>query len=1004
MSEPSELNSIIQEIVDARVDMQSFEEFMSAAKEVMISRRLAPDTHSLQHYLAYLDAIKLVFTKNTGSVTVGDKTITALSQQIDDAVDIIIKAGGRVGRATLAAANADKANIAAWSIVEITNDTTLNNGVYLYDGTSFTKSTYDVVAISRSYTDTQVFNLKNNEIKSLQTSVGSTAKSIGLSAVNSVVKAINPYSYFGDRLLNLIDSSMLAFTSADVLVAEAQTGITRIIGSGKMPKVMTDPSKARTITTEVLRDTPSINYIYSSDGALVLTYDNKMVSEIANCDNFLFYHAGRPDFRSTTTGDVFFDTGKIRFRSEVLSSETDKGRLVLEAFNSALNKWELAVLWKFDSVPYNLNATSKGIININGTLAVDTALLIDNKTGTARLTIRGVEYKATESNMSVFTSSATKLISTYVARDTSSNIMISSAFMINARIEEASVISDYLKKGFVSASGGIAGEVPDNSRFSRVVGKGSPIREIQPIPTTLAGSYNIEGVNYLENNYEIVSNVKGNAPDFVIPSAPNVAPWNEPHDRYMIDGSVARLEAMPHPNFPTDKSKVLLMAGAIYYGDTTSTSFYSCAYESSDGGANFTRIAVSNPGSAIPSDSTSTINNIVVSKQAGRYLYVGDKFPDGYKPNPDGLAYKYFFLSETTRRLYGCRDVLNFATYDSIKINKQTVPVLESDGIDSQYKVSGLQAPHYEGILRTPRGVEEKVLGYDSISGRFYRIVKIIQAALDADEPTKRKSDELTTRNLFISWSDKNDITRWNPYNLLIPARKGYYQNYDLDVVHVRDDYWMLLVYRYTVYKDFSDPTQPYFDQHERMSVDLYASYDQLQTAPVLIREDWMTNKNEPWVYGTLNAYGHPFDKNKIYVNGGVGRHAGIQTDVSYRDYVFKVALVNYPFPDFITCDSNIVNGNIVSRIMDGSKVDKVRLITSSPIANILARVLDAKGVVISGMDYFNCAYNRKSGIVSWGGITSLPHERVQIEVQCVNAAFGGIYPMIEVHNNIAIY
>ena len=165
-----------------------------------------------------------------------------------------------------------------------------------------------------------------------------------------------------------------------------------------------------------------------------------------------------------------------------------------------------------------------------------------------------------------------------------------------------------------------------------------------------------------------------------------------------------------------------------------------------------------------------------------------------------------------------------------------------------------------------------------------------------------------------------------------------------------------------------------------------------------------MSNKDQPWASGTLWAFGHPFNKNKVYVNGAVGLHAGIQPDKSYRDYVWKVALVNYPFPDFITCDSNIVNGNIVSRIMDGSKVDKVRLITSSPIANILARVLDAKGVVISGMDYFNCAYNRGSGIVSWGGITSLPHERVQIEVQCVNAAFGGIYPMIEVHNNIAIY
>ena len=89
---------------------------------------------------------------------------------------------------------------------------------------------------------------------------------------------------------------------------------------------------------------------------------------------------------------------------------------------------------------------------------------------------------------------------------------------------------------------------------------------------------------------------------------------------------------------------------------------------------------------------------------------------------------------------------------------------------------------------------------------------------------------------------------------------------------------------------------------------------------------------------------------------------------------------------------------------MDGSKVDKVRLITTSEYYNCQVRVLDAKGIVISGMDYANCSYDRDSGIVAWGGITSLPHQRVQIEVQCIDANFGGIYPMLEVHNHTGRY
>lgn len=145
------VTDIVQEVVDSRVDMQSFASFMFEPADVMISRRLAPDTHSLTHYLDYLDAIKLVFTQETGDVAVGDKTIKTVSQSIADAVDIIIKSGGHVGYLTLAAANADKANITAKTVVEITNDSdTTKNGLYLYDGSTFTKSAYDPLTLAKA--------------------------------------------------------------------------------------------------------------------------------------------------------------------------------------------------------------------------------------------------------------------------------------------------------------------------------------------------------------------------------------------------------------------------------------------------------------------------------------------------------------------------------------------------------------------------------------------------------------------------------------------------------------------------------------------------------------------------------------------------------------------------------------------------------------------------------------------------------------------------------------
>ncbi len=147
---------IVQELVEFRVDMQDFRDFLFEPADAIITRRLAPDTHSLQHYLDYLDAIKLVFTQESGDVTVGDRTIKTVQQAIADAVDIIVKSGGHVGYPTLAAATADKANITAKTIVEITNDTTDKNGIYLYDGTTFTKSQYNPVAVAKSYTDKAV--------------------------------------------------------------------------------------------------------------------------------------------------------------------------------------------------------------------------------------------------------------------------------------------------------------------------------------------------------------------------------------------------------------------------------------------------------------------------------------------------------------------------------------------------------------------------------------------------------------------------------------------------------------------------------------------------------------------------------------------------------------------------------------------------------------------------------------------------------------------------------
>ena len=65
--------------------------------------------------------------------------------------------GGHKGYATLALATTASTGLPADTIVEVTNDPTIaNNGLYLWDGTTLTKSTFDPLTQAKTYTDTKV--------------------------------------------------------------------------------------------------------------------------------------------------------------------------------------------------------------------------------------------------------------------------------------------------------------------------------------------------------------------------------------------------------------------------------------------------------------------------------------------------------------------------------------------------------------------------------------------------------------------------------------------------------------------------------------------------------------------------------------------------------------------------------------------------------------------------------------------------------------------------------
>ena len=96
-----------------------------------------------------------------------DKTDTYTKNETDNRIAALSNTtyAGHKGYATLALAQATQASLTANTIVEVTNDTPANNGVYLWDGTTLVKSTNDVLGQAKAYTDAEIVEVINTTIR-----------------------------------------------------------------------------------------------------------------------------------------------------------------------------------------------------------------------------------------------------------------------------------------------------------------------------------------------------------------------------------------------------------------------------------------------------------------------------------------------------------------------------------------------------------------------------------------------------------------------------------------------------------------------------------------------------------------------------------------------------------------------------------------------------------------------------------------------------------------------
>lgn len=107
--------------------------------------------------------------------------ITYVDSRVGDfQAQVVSLAGGHLGYATLALATTASTGLPANTVVEVTNDTTTaNNGLYLWNGTTLTKSAYDpktqAVSEAKTYTDLSAAKVGANSFLNLINPAQTTA-------------------------------------------------------------------------------------------------------------------------------------------------------------------------------------------------------------------------------------------------------------------------------------------------------------------------------------------------------------------------------------------------------------------------------------------------------------------------------------------------------------------------------------------------------------------------------------------------------------------------------------------------------------------------------------------------------------------------------------------------------------------------------------------------------------------------------------------------------------
>lgn len=179
------------------LDLDTLATFVSGDENAVNHPRLRPDA-------------------DVGSIAELRKKVTDDAKAKVDA-QLKVLPSGHKGYATLAAAQAAQASLPANTLVEVTNDTTTaNNGVYLWNGTTLTKSAYGSIADAKTYTDNSLkpYVKTYNTLAELNAVTGMTAGQVAKVTNDATATNIGDYRYSGTAWVKFGDSALLADAKA----------------------------------------------------------------------------------------------------------------------------------------------------------------------------------------------------------------------------------------------------------------------------------------------------------------------------------------------------------------------------------------------------------------------------------------------------------------------------------------------------------------------------------------------------------------------------------------------------------------------------------------------------------------------------------------------------------------------------------------------------------------------------------------------------------------------